>query len=96
MLPDAVCVSLLSAHHFSSSLHPLRASTFSHPTPAFLQNHISYIIVRLLIGFGLATFVCCQFWTSIMFAPQVVGMANAISGGWGNAGQQPRRQLKLS
>eukprot|EP00891_Asterochloris_glomerata_P003456 jgi/Astpho2/3456/Aster-07053 len=51
-----------------------------------VENHISYIIVRLLIGFGLATFVCCQFWTSIMFAPTVVGMANAISGGWGNAG----------
>lgn len=67
----------------------------STPTLAMLQNHISYIIVRLLIGFGLATFVCCQFWTSIMFAPTVVGMANAISGGWGNAGQQPRLRLSV-
>ena len=46
-----------------------------------------YIISRFLIGWALAAFVTCQFWTSIMFSPNVVGFANALAGGWGNAGQ---------
>ncbi|KAL3158244.1 hypothetical protein ABBQ38_010496 [Trebouxia sp. C0009 RCD-2024] len=41
---------------------------------------------RFLIGWALAGFVTCQFWTSIMFSPNVVGFANALAGGWGNAG----------
>lgn len=53
---------------------------------AMVTNAATYIIERLLIGCSLAAFVVCQFWSSIMFAPTVVGMANAIAGGWGNAG----------
>ena len=45
-----------------------------------------FIVVRLLIGFGLATFVSNQYWTSSLFTPTLVGMANAVAGGWGNAG----------
>lgn len=45
-----------------------------------------FIIVRLLIGFGLATFVSNQYWTSSLFTPSLVGIANAVAGGWGNAG----------
>ena len=49
-------------------------------------NSAGYIISRMFIGCGLATFVVCQYWCSIMFSPSVVGMANAFAGGWGNAG----------
>lgn len=47
----------------------------------------AYIISRFFIGWALAAFVTCQFWTSIMFSPNVVGFANALAGGWGNAGE---------
>ena len=41
---------------------------------------------RLAIGAIGASFVITQFHTSVMFAPNVVGTANATVGGWGNAG----------
>ena len=41
---------------------------------------------RLLIGAIGASFVITQYHTSVMFAPNVVGTANAASAGWGNAG----------
>lgn len=53
---------------------------------AVVRNAIGYIIERVFIGCSLASFVVCQFWSSIMFSPNVVGMSNAIAGGWGNAG----------
>mmetsp|Transcript_37083 Transcript_37083/g.37760 ORF Transcript_37083/g.37760 Transcript_37083/m.37760 type:complete len:522 (-) Transcript_37083:300-1865(-) len=43
-------------------------------------------ISRFFIGFIGASFVVCQYWTSQMFATNVVGSANAIVGGWGNLG----------
>lgn len=33
-----------------------------------------------------ACFVCCQYWCTAMFSPNVVGTANAFAGGWGNLG----------
>ncbi|CAG9466329.1 unnamed protein product [Pedinophyceae sp. YPF-701] len=51
-----------------------------------VTNPAGFIICRLIIGFSLATFVANQFWTSSLFAPNVVGLANATSGGWGNLG----------
>ena len=54
---------------------------------AAVHTAAGYIISRFLIGWALAGFVTCQFWTSIMFSPNVVGFANALAGGWGNAGQ---------
>jgi len=46
----------------------------------------TFIFCRLLIGVIGASFVITQYHTSIMFAPNVVGAANATSAGWGNLG----------
>ncbi len=45
-----------------------------------------FLVFRLAIGVIGASFVITQFHTSVMFAPNVVGTANATVGGWGNAG----------
>ncbi|WP_107498559.1 MFS transporter [Thalassobius sp. I31.1] len=46
----------------------------------------SFLIFRLLIGVIGASFVITQYHTTVMFAPNVVGTANATSAGWGNLG----------
>jgi NNP family nitrate/nitrite transporter-like MFS transporter len=45
-----------------------------------------FYICRLLTGFIGASFVITQVHTSLMFASNVVGTANATSAGWGNLG----------
>ena len=40
----------------------------------------------ILIGGIGAAFVITQYHTTVMFAPNVVGQANATSAGWGNLG----------
>ncbi len=52
----------------------------------FAQDYTSFLIGRLAIGVVGASFVVTQYHTSVMFAPNVVGTANATVGGWGNAG----------
>lgn len=46
----------------------------------------NFILIRIMIGTAGATFVTNQFWSSLMFAPNIVGTANATAGGWGNLG----------
>ena len=53
---------------------------------AFAWDYTSFLLCRLAIGVIGASFVITQFHTSVMFAPNVVGTANATVGGWGNAG----------
>ena len=53
---------------------------------AFAWDYTSFLVFRLLIGIIGASFVVTQYHTSVMFAPNVVGTANATVGGWGNAG----------
>ena len=53
---------------------------------AFAQSYASLLFFRLLIGLIGASFVISQYHASVMFAPNVVGTANATVGGWGNAG----------
>ena len=53
---------------------------------AFATSYESFLVFRLAIGAIGASFVITQFHTSVMFAPNVVGTANATVGGWGNAG----------
>lgn len=50
------------------------------------QNFETFLVFRLLIGVIGASFVITQYHTSVMFAPNVVGTANATSAGWGNMG----------
>lgn len=54
---------------------------------ATVTSSTGFIIVRMCIGFSLATFVACQFWCSVQFSVRIVGTANAVAGGWGNAGK---------
>src|SRR5687767_4930291 len=49
-------------------------------------NFESFIVFRLLIGLIGAAFVITQYHTSVMFAPNCVGTANATTAGWGNLG----------
>jgi MFS transporter, NNP family, nitrate/nitrite transporter len=53
---------------------------------AFAQRYESFLFWRLCIGAIGASFVITQFHTSVMFAPNVVGTANAPAAGWSNAG----------
>ncbi|MEP1328496.1 MFS transporter [Pseudophaeobacter sp.] len=46
----------------------------------------TFLFFRLLIGVIGASFVITQYHTTVMFAPNVVGTANATSAGWGNLG----------
>ena len=50
------------------------------------DNFASFLVFRLFIGLIGASFVITQYHTSVMFAPNVVGTANATSAGWGNLG----------
>ena len=50
------------------------------------QTPTQFIIARVLIGTIGASFVITQYHTSVMFAPNVVGAANATTAGWGNLG----------
>ncbi len=53
---------------------------------AFAHSYQGFLLFRLAIGAVGASFVITQYHTSVMFAPNVVGTANATVGGWGNAG----------
>ncbi|MGQ0501062.1 MAG: MFS transporter [Panacagrimonas sp.] len=53
---------------------------------AAAQSYESFLFFRLLIGAIGASFVITQYHTSVMFAPNVVGTANAAAAGWGNSG----------
>lgn len=52
----------------------------------FANDYISFLMFRLAIGAIGASFVITQYHTSVMFAPNVVGSANATAAGWGNLG----------
>jgi len=41
----------------------------------------NYTMIRFFIGCAGATFVTNQFWCSLMFAPNIVGTANATAAG---------------
>lgn len=51
-----------------------------------VQTPTQFLVCRLFIGFIGASFVITQVHTSLMYAPNIVGTANATSAGWGNLG----------
>jgi NNP family nitrate/nitrite transporter-like MFS transporter len=51
-----------------------------------VHDYMSFLVCRVLIGLVGASFVITQYHTSAMFAPNVVGLANATTAGWGNLG----------
>jgi len=52
----------------------------------FAHDYTTFLLFRLAIGAIGASFVITQYHTSVMFAPNCVGTANATSAGWGNLG----------
>lgn len=50
------------------------------------SNFETFLLFRILIGGIGASFVITQYHTSMMFAPNCVGTANATTAGWGNMG----------
>ena len=50
------------------------------------HDYWTFLLFRLAIGGIGASFVITQYHTSVMFAPNVVGTANAAAAGWGNLG----------
>jgi NNP family nitrate/nitrite transporter-like MFS transporter len=50
------------------------------------HSYESFLLFRLFIGVLGASFVITQYHTSVMFAPNIVGTANATAAGWGNLG----------
>lgn len=52
----------------------------------FARSYETFLLFRLAIGAIGASFVITQYHTSVMFAPNCVGTANATTAGWGNLG----------
>lgn len=50
------------------------------------NSYETFLLFRLAIGVIGASFVITQYHTTVMFAPNIVGTANATSAGWGNMG----------
>lgn len=50
------------------------------------HDFTTFLIFRVLIGAIGASFVITQYHTTLMFAPNCVGTANAATAGWGNLG----------
>lgn len=52
----------------------------------FARDYTTFLLFRLAISIIGASFVITQFHTSMMFASNIKGTANAVAGGWGNLG----------
>ncbi|CAF3659327.1 unnamed protein product [Rotaria sp. Silwood1] len=52
----------------------------------FVTNASELIAIRFFVGILGGTFVPCQVWTSQFFDKNIIGLANALTAGWGNAG----------
>jgi NNP family nitrate/nitrite transporter-like MFS transporter len=50
------------------------------------HNFTTFLLFRVAIGIIGAAFVSTQYHTSVMFAPNCIGTANATTAGWGNMG----------
>jgi MFS transporter, NNP family, nitrate/nitrite transporter len=50
------------------------------------HDFTTFLLFRVAIGIIGAAFVITQYHTSVMFAPNCIGTANATTAGWGNMG----------
>ena len=55
-------------------------------TIGLADSYETFLLFRLAIGAIGASFVITQYHTSVMFAPNTIGTANATTAGWGNLG----------
>lgn len=53
---------------------------------ALCKDAESFFALRFLLGLSLGCFVPNQYWTSAMFSPKVIGLANGLAAGFGNCG----------
>ncbi len=53
---------------------------------ALANDYATFLLFRVAIGVIGASFVITQYHTTQMFAPRIVGTANAVTAGWGNFG----------
>ena len=51
-----------------------------------VNSFAGLLFLRCAIGIGGGSFVVTQYWSSQMFTKDIVGVANATTGGWGNLG----------
>lgn len=51
-----------------------------------VTNSSGLMALRFFVGILGASFVPCQVWTTGYFDKNVIGTANALTAGWGNAG----------
>lgn len=66
----------------SSLHHSSRSTSF----PIYFHSRLLKLTWRCSSGILGATFVPCQAWTTVFYDKNIVGRANALVGGWGNAG----------
>ena len=64
----------------------LALGSFPVMTIGLADSYETFLLLRLAIGAIGASFVITQYHTSVMFAPNTVGTANATTAGWGNLG----------
>mmetsp|Transcript_29857 Transcript_29857/g.92301 ORF Transcript_29857/g.92301 Transcript_29857/m.92301 type:complete len:476 (-) Transcript_29857:188-1615(-) len=61
-----------------------------------VNSYWSLCVVRFFLGFGGAAFVVTQYWTTSLFANEIVGTANATTAGWGNLGGGVTQMLMVA